>query len=259
MSSARGRPPPASLPVPFALEDKEEAAALQAQYQGRPPASELTPLAISVLNDDAFVGRILAKRSQQQQIMQERMLLNAAAQQQQHGGVQRGGAQAALAAAGAHMPAYLQARERIPWMSNAVLASFAAEEYHQELISSPRGGHPPAPPSARGHGFGARHRGRQGPSGYTPRRAATARGASQRAAIASARRIPSPPPPSPTPPSPTRTSRTAAGARPQDTRSPTRGGGSGAASGQPVLWTRPITVDGPGVANALAFQQASLA
>ena len=236
LNSARGKKPPANLPLPSEVARGNVTAEALSQWHVRPPPSELTPLAVSLINDNAFVGRILAKRSQQQ-LMQQGL----------HGAAAAAEAVAAAAQTGFLMPTFSPSA-RAPWLSNAVLGSFSAEE--QQHLASPR---------AKPGGFVAM---RPRPGGYknvSPRRR-------PHSARANAFPFSGRPPPSPPPPSPDG-ERGAAGiiaraARPSSARlkaTKEPGGAASQAAQPPRLWTRPIAVDGPGVANALAFQQASLA
>ena len=72
----------------------------------RAPPTELTPLAVSLLNDDAYVGRILAKRSQQQ-LMQGGL----------HGAAAAAEAAVMATQTGFLMPTFSPSA-RAPWLSN---------------------------------------------------------------------------------------------------------------------------------------------
>ena len=181
------------------------------EFAVRPPAADRTPLAVSLLNDDAFVGKVLAKRSQQQQ--QQQALFGAHADFD-----------------GSHfMKPYLQIGARAPWFSNAVLGSFLAEVQHQMAMLAPRAGlapnHAAADTARRSASVSSRRlpAGERGAAGFIAR--------AMRSPKARTRQ----PPPQPS--------------TQQQLQQASMG----------PLWTRPIAVDGPGVANVLAFQQASLA
>ena len=243
LAAARGVQPPAPPPHDGGDSGSMGEGARE-EFAVRPPAAERTPLAVSLLNDDAFVGKVLAKRSQQQQ---QQALFGAHADFD-----------------GSHfMKPYVQIGVRAPWFSNAVLGSFLAEEQHQMAMLAPRAGLAPNHSAANTARRSASVSPRRLPAGARTHREGSARETAKGRFPGRFRPPPSPPPPSPA------GERSAAGFIARAMRSPkarTRQPPPQPSTQQQLqqasmgpLWTRPIAVDGPGVANALAFQQASLA
>jgi hypothetical protein len=233
LAAARGVPMP-HLPLPVeAKASPALAQALTEGWQALPPPYARTPLTVRVLGGDALDGADGAAFD---------------------GGVVSDGGD--LLTGVPLMPTFQLAQHRVPSHSSAFDAPMASA---QQL--------------AHARGFSADSRAARLAHGRRAQSArATCRGLAAHAhPTASARHIaagrspPSPPPPSPEPGRTEKQRASSARLRAQQQHAhgshrPTSAERPrAAAEGAPALWTRPIAVDGPGVANALAFQQPVLA